>query len=107
MKVLMVCYDDKQGEVKLYGDLAIEEAVKIPILRPLIGFDKQEIIAKAREIGTYEISIAPHQDCCSRFLPQYPETNANLTEVKKEEKKLNVGKLVRAAVEDAQLRITK
>ena len=77
---------------------AIEECVKIPILRPLIGFDKKEIIVKAEEIETYEISILPHEDCCSLFVPKHPETKAKIQEVIKAEKDLDIKKLVEEAV---------
>ncbi|MCH7763302.1 MAG: tRNA 4-thiouridine(8) synthase ThiI [Candidatus Marinimicrobia bacterium] len=79
----------------------IEEAVSIPILRPLIGFDKLEIIDKAKEINTYDISILPDQDCCSLFTPKHPATKAKLIDVLGEEKKLNVNELVKTALESA------
>lgn len=66
----------------------IGEAVSLPWYRPLIGFDKEEIIRKAREIGTYEISIQPFEDCCSFLVGSNPETRARLGEVKKFEKKI-------------------
>ncbi|MBU2578885.1 tRNA 4-thiouridine(8) synthase ThiI [Patescibacteria group bacterium] len=74
---------------------AIEEVLKnVLVLRPLIGEDKEEIIKKAKQIGTYEISILPHQDCCSRFVPEHPETRAKLEEIKKAEKAIDIKKLV-------------
>lgn len=76
----------------------VEEAVNLPILRPLIGFDKQEIIKKAKEIDTFDISILPDQDCCSRFLPQHPSTKADLKEIKNAEKKLNIKSLIKEAL---------
>lgn len=76
----------------------IEEAIDLPVLRPLICYDKEEIINKAKEIGTFEISILPHQDCCARFLPQNPETKANLKEIKAEEEKLNSKKIIKDAI---------
>lgn len=82
---------------------AIEAAVDIPVFRPLLGFDKEEIIKKARQIGTYEISILPHHDCCSRFLPLYPATRAGLTETEKAEKALDADKLVRSAIKNASI----
>ena len=56
---------------------AIEEAASMPILRPLIGFDKEETIALSKRIASYEISIIPHDDCCSLFIPKHPETKGN------------------------------
>lgn len=72
----------------------IEESMDLPVLRPLIGFDKEEIIKKAREIGTFEISILPHQDCCSLFVPKHPETKAKLRDVLKAEEKLETEKII-------------
>ncbi len=59
----------------------IESAVSLPVIRPLAGFDKIEIVDKAREIGTYEISIRPQVDVCSLFVPKRPATKANLETV--------------------------
>ncbi len=64
---------------------AIEDAVTLPILRPLIGHDKESIIREARRIDTYELSIEPHDDCCSYLLPKRVETRANLPRVREAE----------------------
>ena len=61
--------------------MAVNEAVKIPVFRPLIGSDKQEIIARAEEIGTFEISTEAAPDCCTLFMPRRPETHAKLDQV--------------------------
>jgi len=76
----------------------VNEAAEIPILRPLIGFDKADIIKKAQEIGTYEISIIPHEDCCTRFMPKKPETKGKIAEVLKAEESLEIKKLVGEAL---------
>jgi thiamine biosynthesis protein ThiI len=68
---------------------AIENAASLPILRPLIGFDKAEVIALAQKIGSFEISIEPHEDCCSLFVPKHPETKAYLPQVHSIEKKID------------------
>jgi len=60
---------------------AVDEAVTLPVLRPLIGSDKLEIIAVARRLGTYEISTTAHEDCCTLFMPRTPETHARLSTV--------------------------
>ena len=60
---------------------AVDEAVTLPVLRPLIGSDKQEIIADARRLGTYETSTTDHADCCTLFMPRTPETHARLSAV--------------------------
>jgi thiamine biosynthesis protein ThiI len=65
----------------------VEEASSLPIFRPLIGFDKQEIVDFARKIGTYSVSIQPYKDCCS-LVSRHPKTKAKLNEVKKLEEEL-------------------
>lgn len=80
---------------------AISEVAKIPILRPLIGEDKQEIIERAKAIGTYDISILPFEDCCSLFVPKHPTTKANIDLVKNEEKKLKIKTLIREALKNS------
>ena len=81
----------------------IEEAISIPLLRPLIGFDKLEIINKARVINTYDISILPDQDCCALFVPKHPATKARLKDIFIEEEKLNVDDLVQEAVANIKI----
>jgi len=71
----------------------IEEAVKIPVLRPLIGWDKEEIIKLAEKIGTFDISIKPQEDCCTLFVPKHQTGKGNLEEIKGLEKKLKRPKL--------------
>jgi len=60
---------------------AVDEVAEWPILRPLIGTDKQEIIDEAKRLGTYELSTQAHDDCCTLFMPRNPETHAKLEEV--------------------------
>lgn len=60
---------------------AVDEAASLPVLRPLVGNDKLEIMDEARRIGTYQLSIEAAQDCCTLFLPRTPETHARMTEV--------------------------
>ena len=60
---------------------AVNEAVTMPVLRPLIGSDKQEIIARSQQIGTYDISCQTAPDCCTLFMPRRPETHARLAQV--------------------------
>ena len=80
----------------------ISRAVSMPILRPLIGDDKLEIVQVARKIGTYDISIQPDQDCCSLFVPKHPETKANIAEIEKSEARLDVEDAMKAAMENAE-----
>ena len=70
------------------------EVVGMPVLRPLIGTDKEEIIREARAIGTYEISIEPDQDCCTLFVPKHPETRATAEAVAEAEARLDIARLV-------------
>jgi thiamine biosynthesis protein ThiI len=79
----------------------VTEAVSLPIFRPLIGSDKEEIIREARAIGTYEISIEPDQDCCSLFVPKHPETRASAEALRVAESRLDVERLVEAGLAGA------
>jgi thiamine biosynthesis protein ThiI len=77
----------------------IDEAAGVPILRPLIGMDKLEIVAEAQRLGTYEISIEPDADCCTLFTPRHPATAAAETDLARVERKLDLARLVALAVE--------
>jgi thiamine biosynthesis protein ThiI len=81
----------------------ISRAVSMPILRPLIGDDKLEIVEVARRIGTYDISILPDQDCCSLFVPKHPETKADLREIENFETRLDVADCMKAAMASAEV----
>jgi thiamine biosynthesis protein ThiI len=81
----------------------ISRAVPMPILRPLIGEDKIEIVTLARRIGTYDISILPDQDCCSLFVPKHPETKAELDEIERSESRLDVAEPMKAAMDSAEV----
>jgi thiamine biosynthesis protein ThiI len=75
----------------------IENVTRIPILRPLIAMDKTEIIALARQIGTYELSILPYEDCCSLFAPKNPKTRPKVYQAEQAEAALDVNGLIEAA----------
>jgi len=75
-----------------------EECVNIPVFRPLIAFDKREIIDIAHEIGTYDTSILPYEDCCTVFTPRRPRTKPKLYEILEAEEKLDIASLVEEAV---------
>jgi thiamine biosynthesis protein ThiI len=81
----------------------IEKAAALPVLRPLLGMDKNEIIAQARVLGTFETSILPDQDCCSLFVPVHPETHAELNEVLEAESRFDVGRMVAEAVQRTEV----
>ena len=82
-----------------------EAAAQMPVFRPLIGMDKDEIVAIARKIDTFETSILPYEDCCTVFTPRHPKTKPVLSDVQKEESKLNCEELVNFAIEN--IKITK
>ncbi len=77
---------------------AIQYGTELPILRPLICNDKESIIIKAKEIGTFETSILPHDDCCIRFIPRHPETRADVNKVMETEKNLDIEKITDRAI---------
>ncbi|HTN42263.1 MAG TPA: tRNA uracil 4-sulfurtransferase ThiI [Nitrospiria bacterium] len=81
---------------------AIQAAARLPVLRPLIGFDKEEIIDWAKTIGTYPVSIQPDQDCCRLFIPPHPSVAAGIGEVEKAERELNIPDLVKMGLETAE-----
>jgi thiamine biosynthesis protein ThiI len=81
----------------------IEKAAALPILRPLVGMDKNEIIVEARRLGTFETSILPDQDCCSLFVPAHPETHARLQEVLVAEAQFDLAAMVSAAVANTEM----
>ncbi|PWB77697.1 MAG: tRNA 4-thiouridine(8) synthase ThiI, partial [Candidatus Methylomirabilota bacterium] len=72
---------------------AVEQASTLPILRPLIGMDKDEITQQAQQIGSYDISIIPDQDCCSMFTPRQAATRATHREVELAERPLDLDRL--------------
>lgn len=82
---------------------AIEEAATLPILRPLVGMDKEEITEQAQQIGTYDISVIPDQDCCSMFAPRQVATRATDKEISLAESILDLGPLVQGALSAARL----
>lgn len=95
---------DSLGQVAsqtLQNIRAIDDAIDIPILRPLIGLDKEDVVRIAKKIGTYGISILPSAEC--NAVPKKPATRAKLERILKEENKINVDKLVKKAVERSQI----
>ena len=75
----------------------------LPVFRPVIGMDKEEIITIARKIDTMETSILPYEDCCTVFTPRHPKTRPSLTEIQQVEQALDVEALVKAAVEGTEM----
>jgi tRNA uracil 4-sulfurtransferase len=79
----------------------IDTVVSLPVLRPLVGMDKEEITAEAERLGTYAISIIPDQDCCTLFTPRHPATKAKRHEVERAEAGLPIEEIVDGAVKAA------
>jgi thiamine biosynthesis protein ThiI len=80
---------------------AIDAVTALPVLRPLIGTDKSEIISEARRLGTYEISIRPHDDCCTLFMPRTPATHASVEQVDGAEAGIDTAGMVAQALSGA------
>ena len=84
------------------GITSSNAVVTLPVLRPLIGFDKEEIILRAKKIGTFETSVLPYEDCCTVFLPEFPAIKPKLSFIEEEEQKLNVEALIEEALESME-----
>lgn len=80
------------------GIASSNAVVTLPVFRPLIGFDKEEIIVRAKKIGTFDTSVLPYEDCCTVFLPEFPAIKPKLSFIEEEEKKLDVEALVEEAL---------
>ncbi len=80
-----------------------DNSVSMPVMRPLIAMDKTDIMEKAEEIGTFETSIQPYEDCCTVFLPKHPTTKPQLAKIEKSESLLDVETLVKNAVESEEI----
>ena len=78
-------------------------AVNLPVFTPLIGMDKEEIVTRARQIGTMETSILPYEDCCTVFTPRHPRTKPTLEQVLRAEHKLDRQALIARALENTEL----
>ena len=96
-KIEMLITGESLGQVAsqtMKSMIVIENAIEMPILKPVIGMDKTEIIVRAREIGTFETSILPYDDCCSVFAPSHPLINPKLESILRSESKLDVEGLI-------------
>lgn len=83
----------------------IYNATNYPILAPLIGCNKKEIIKLSEEIETFDISILPYQDCCSFLVAEHPETRAKLEDVEKMENSLKIDKLIEKSLKEAKIKV--
>ncbi len=108
MKARVLYTGESLGQVSsqtLDNIAVIDNAVSLPVLRPLIGLDKDEITAIARKINSYDISTRPHEDCCTLFVPQHPSTRPSLERVQAAEEKLGEKELIEAALEKIEARV--
>lgn len=80
-----------------------DASVKMPVMRPLIGLDKTDIMDLAKDIGTYDKSIEPYEDCCTVFLPKHPATKPKLERILASESKLDCEGLIREAIEKEEI----
>ncbi|NGP44179.1 tRNA 4-thiouridine(8) synthase ThiI [Bacillaceae bacterium SIJ1] len=105
-KALSVVTGENLGQVAsqtLESMYTIGEVTDLPLLRPLLTMDKVEIMDKAREIGTYDVSILPYEDCCTVFLPPAPKTKPRRSQAAFYEEKLDIDKLVDDALAQVEL----
>jgi thiamine biosynthesis protein ThiI len=84
---------------------SVDPVIDLPILRPLVGFDKQEIIEESKRIGTFDISIQPHDDCCSYLMPPNPATSSSHRDCQRAEEVLDIDSLVEEAVDRVESRV--
>ncbi|MBR5155000.1 MAG: tRNA 4-thiouridine(8) synthase ThiI [Clostridia bacterium] len=85
-----------------------DNAVSMPVFRPLIGMDKEEIVTISKKIETYETSILPYEDCCTIFVPKHPKTKPNLNEIIEAEKALdNIDEMIEKAINEEEILIVK
>ncbi len=87
----------------IQGLTVTNASVDIPVLRPLIGMDKTDIIDISKDIGTFETSILPFEDCCTVFLPKHPVTKPKLEDIEESESKLDIQSLIEDAVEKIEI----
>ncbi len=85
--------------------VATDDVCTMPVFRPLIGFDKQEIVEYAQKIGTYETSILPYEDCCTIFVAKHPVTKPNLDKIRRSEENLKdqIDDMVKTAIESREM----
>ena len=81
----------------------VSDASELPIIRPLSGMNKEEIINKAKKINTYDLSIEPYEDCCSFFIPAHPSTKSKLFDINRINKKLDLNKLYLETIKNIEI----
>ncbi|MBR5356780.1 MAG: tRNA 4-thiouridine(8) synthase ThiI, partial [Lachnospiraceae bacterium] len=92
-----------------YSLLVTNEVCELPVFRPLIGFDKEDIVAISKKIDTYETSIQPYEDCCTIFVAKHPVTKPNLSIIKKHEENLSekIDEMVKEALDTREVLLIK
>ena len=81
------------------------DAVAMPVFRPLIGFDKEEIVERAKAIGSYDTSILPFEDCCTVFVPQHPVTKPKLEDLRRSEGLVDFAPMIEKAIAETEFRV--
>lgn len=104
---LGLCTGESIGQVSsqtMHSLRVINDVCTLPVIRPLIGFDKQEIIDISQKIGTYETSILPYEDCCTTFVAKHPVTKPTLKVIERSESRLNgvIEELVQKAIDNTE-----
>ena len=87
----------------IYGLNVTNRAVNLPVFRPLIGFDKVDIIKLAKDIETFETSIQPFEDCCTVFLPKHPVTRPKIEDIEKSEEALDINGLIEEGIKNMKV----
>ena len=82
-----------------------DDAAVMPVLRPLIGMDKNDIVAIARKIDTFETSILPYEDCCTVFTPKHPNTKPQVEQVRKAQQQVDWAEMLAEAVEGTKVEV--
>lgn len=103
---LMLITGENLGQVASQTAEALvvtDEATCKPVMRPLIGMDKSEIIELAKEIGTFDTSILPYEDCCTVFLPKHPKTKPKLDDIVESEKRLDIDSLINEVLKNKEI----
>ena len=78
------------------------DAVELPVFRPLIGFDKEEIVTRAKAMGSFETSILPFEDCCTVFVPQHPVTRPKLESIRESEARVDFSQMIETAIANTE-----
>ncbi|MBQ1501122.1 MAG: tRNA 4-thiouridine(8) synthase ThiI, partial [Firmicutes bacterium] len=100
-KCLAIYTGESVGQVAsqtLESISVINDAIHMPVMRPLVGMDKEEIMQRAKNLGTYNTSILPFEDCCTVFLPEYPKIRPVLADVLEMETALDIDGLIEDAL---------